>query len=128
MITHDLRVIADAILDKKGRDVVSLDLRPVGSAISDYFVICDGSSTTNVAAIADSILEKTREELGIKPLRMQGFENNFWIILDFGNIVVHVFQKEYRDFYRLEDLWADAPKKVYKERKAPAAKKKESDE
>jgi len=128
MITHDLRVIADAILDKKGRDVVSLDLRPVGSAISDYFVICDGSSTTNVAAIADSILEKAREELGIKPLRMQGFENNFWIILDFGNIVVHVFQKEYRDFYRLEDLWADAPKKVYKERKAPATKKKETDE
>lgn len=128
MITHDLRVIADAILDKKGRDVVSLDLRPVGSAISDYFVICDGSSTTNVAAIADSILEKTREELGIKPLRMQGFENNFWIILDFGNIVVHVFQKEYRDFYRLEDLWADAPKKVYKERKVSATKKKGADE
>lgn len=117
MITHDLRVIADAILDKKGQDVVSLDLRPVGSAISDYFVVCNGDSTTNVAAIADNIIKKVREELGLKPLRTQGLENNLWIILDYGNIVVHVFQTQYREFYRLEDLWADAPKKTYKYRK-----------
>ena len=121
MITHDLRVIADAIYDKKGQNVVSLDLRPVGSAISDYFVICNGDSTTNVAAIADNILKKVREELGIKPLRTQGLENNFWIILDYGHIVVHIFQTQYREFYRLEDLWADAPKKEYKYRK-PAKK------
>ena len=95
MITHDLRVIADAILDKKGQDVVSLDLRPIGTAISDYFVVCDGSSTTNVAAIADNIIRKTSEELNLKPVRMQGMENNFWIILDYGNIVIHIFQKEY---------------------------------
>ncbi|MGM9753614.1 MAG: ribosome silencing factor [Candidatus Cryptobacteroides sp.] len=117
MITHDLRVLADAILDKKGQNVVSIDLRPIGTAITDYFMICDGSSTTNVAAIADNILKEAREKLGIKPLRTQGMENNFWVILDFGNIVVHIFQKEYRDFYRLEDLWADAPQKTYKERK-----------
>ena len=123
MITHDLRVIADAILDKKGRDVVSLDLRPVGSAIADYFVICDGSSSTNVAAIADNILKLTKEELGLRPLRMQGMENAFWVILDYGHIVIHVFQKEYRDFYHLEDLWADAPKKTYNPRKVPAKNK-----
>lgn len=117
MITHDLRVLADAILDKKGQNVVSIDLRPIGTAITDFFMICDGSSTTNVAAIADNILKEAREKLGIKPLRTQGMENNFWVILDFGNIVVHIFQKEYRDFYRLEDLWADAPQKTYKERK-----------
>ena len=116
MITHDLRVIADAILDKKGENVVSIDLRPIGTAITDYFVICDGSSTTNVSAIADNILKEAREKLGLKPTRVQGLENNFWVILDFGNIVVHVFQKEYRDFYRLEDLWADAPHKTYKAR------------
>ena len=68
MITHDLRVIADAILDKKGQNVVSLDLRPVGSSIADYFVICDGGSTTNVGAIADNIMKMAREELGMKPL------------------------------------------------------------
>ena len=112
MITHDLRVIADAILDKKGQDVVSIDLRPIGSSIADYFVICNATSTTAVSANAD------------KPLRTQGMENNFWIILDYGHIVIHVFLTEYREFYRLEDLWADAPKKTYKYRK-PAAKKNE---
>ena len=117
MITHDLRVIADAIYDKKGQNVISLDLRPVGSAISDYFVVCNGDSTTNVAAIADNILKKVREELGMKPLRTQGLENNFWIILDYGHIVVHIFQTQYREFYRLEDLWADAPRKEYKFRR-----------
>ena len=123
MITHDLRVIADAILDKKGQNVVSLDLRPVGSSIADYFVICNGDSTTNVGAVADNIMKVAREELGMKPIRMQGLENNFWIILDYGHIVVHVFLTQYREFYRLEDLWADAPKKVYKERKRPSANK-----
>ena len=123
MITHDLRVIADAIIDKKGQNVVSLDLRPVGSSIADHFVICNGDSTTNVAAIADNIMKKAREELGLKPLRTQGLENDFWIILDYGNIVVHVFLTQYREFYRLEDLWADAPKKVWKERKKTAVKK-----
>ena len=123
MITHDLRVIADAIIDKKGQNVVSLDLRPVGSSIADHFVICNGDSTTNVSAIADNIMKKAREELGLKPLRTQGLENNFWIILDYGNIVVHIFLTQYREFYRLEDLWADAPRKVWKERRKVASRK-----
>lgn len=117
MITHDLRVIADAILDKKGQDVVSLDLRPVGTAITDYFVICNADSTTAVSAIADNILKEAKEQLGMKPIRTQGMENNFWIILDFGHIVCHVFLTQYREFYNLENLWADAPKKGYKFRK-----------
>lgn len=125
MITHDLRVIADAIQDKKGKDVISLDLRATDGAISDFFVICNGDSTTNVSAIADNILKETKEQLGIRPLRMQGMENNFWIILDYGNIVVHVFQTPYREFYRLEDLWADAPRKEYAVR--PASKRKKND-
>ena len=69
MITHELRVIADAILDKKGQNVISLDLREAGSSITDFFVICNGDSTTNVAAMADNIIFKVREELGWKPLR-----------------------------------------------------------
>lgn len=128
MITHDLRVIADAIIDKKGQNVVSLDLRPVGSSIADHFVICNGDSTTNVAAIADNIMKEAREQLGLKPLRTQGLENNFWIILDYGNIVVHIFLTQYREFYRLEDLWADAPKKVWKERRKVAGKKAAAEE
>lgn len=122
MITHDLRVIADAILDKKGQNVVSLDLRQIGSAITDFFVVCNADSTTNVAAIADNILKETNEKLSMKPLRMQGMENSFWIILDFGNIVVHVFQTPYREFYNLENLWADAQRKEYKYRKPRPAK------
>ena len=125
MITHDLRVIADAILDKKGQNVVSLDLRPIGTAITDFFVVCNADSTTNVAAIADNILKETNEKLGLKPIRMQGMENSFWIILDYGDIVAHIFLTEYRQFYRLEELWADAPQKEYKDR--PKTKKTKKD-
>lgn len=125
MITHDLRVIADAILEKNGQDVVSIDLRPVGSAIADYFVVCHASSTTTVSAITENIIKEAREKLDMRPIRTQGMENNFWIILDYGHIVIHVFLAEYREFYRLEDLWADAPKKTYKYRK-PSAKKKDN--
>lgn len=121
MITHDLRVMADAMLDKKAQNVVGIDLRPLGTAITDHFMICNGDSTTNVNAIADNVIEKMRLE-GRKPIRTQGMENNFWIILDYGDIVAHIFLTEYRDFYRLEELWADAPQKVYKDR--PASKRK----
>lgn len=122
MITHDLRVLADAALDKKAQDAVSLDLRPAGSSITDFFFICSADSTTNVSAITDNILKEAKEKLGMKPLRMQGLENNFWNIIDFGYIVVHVFLTEYREFYRLEDLWADAPRKQYKYR-SPSVRK-----
>ena len=122
MITHDLRLIADAIIDKKGENVVSLDLRRMDGAITDFFVVCDGSNTTQVGAIAANVAEKMQEE-GHTLWRSQGEGNNFWIIQDYGNIVVHIFLKQYRDFYRLEDLWADLPRKEYKERKKPAAKK-----
>ena len=124
MITHDLRLIADAAMDKKAQDVVSLDLRKMDGAITDFFVICDGSNTTQVGAIADNIAEKMQEE-GHTLYRSQGEGNNFWIIQDYGNIVVHIFLKKYRDFYRLEDLWADVPRKEHKERKKPASKKTE---
>ena len=116
MITHDLRLIADAIYDKKGQDVVSLDLRKIEGAITDFFVICDASNTTQVGAVADNVAEKMKEE-GHTLYRSQGEGNNFWIIQDYGNIVVHIFLKEYRDFYRLEDLWADVPRKGYQLRK-----------
>ncbi|MFA6858444.1 MAG: ribosome silencing factor [Bacteroidales bacterium] len=121
MITHDLRIIADAILDKKGQNVVSYDLRKVGTAISDYFIVCSATSTTAVRAISDNIIEKT-EEAGLQLLRSQGEENCFWIIQDYGNIVIHIFLEEYREFYRLDDLWADTPNKVYKERRKVNAK------
>ena len=124
MITHDLRVMADAMLDKKAQNVVGIDLRTLGTAITDFFMVCNADSTTNVNAIADNVIDKMRE-LGRKPLRTQGMENNFWIILDYDDIVAHIFLTEYRQFYRLEDLWADAPQKEYKDR--PKSKKTKKD-
>lgn len=113
MKINPVKVIADAMLDKKGKGVVSLDLRKIEGAISDYFIVCNADSTTNVASIADNVLVKMQEKCSRKVLRMQGLENDFWIILDYGEIVVHIFLTQYRDFYRLEDLWADAGRKEY---------------
>ena len=108
MDNNEIKVIADAMLEKKGADVVSLDLRNIGTAISDWFIVCNADSTTNVDAIADNVEEMMSEKCGRKVLRSQGRENSLWIILDYGDIVVHIFQTQYRQFYRLEDLWADA--------------------
>lgn len=110
-----LKVIADAMLEKKAQDVVSLDLRPIGTAISDYFIVCNADSTTNVVAIADNVEERMIEKCRRKVVRTQGKENAFWVILDYGDIVVHVFQTPYRSFYRLEDLWADAERTLYED-------------
>lgn len=104
----EVKTIAEAMLDKKAKNVCSLDLKEIGTSICDYFVICNADSTTNVLAIADNVEEEMIMKCNRKVLRMQGKENGFWIILDFSNIVVHIFQTEYREFYRLEDLWADA--------------------
>ena len=108
-----LKVIADAMLEKKAQDVVALDLKPIGTAISDYFIVCNADSTPAVAAIADNIEDRMIEKCGRKVIRTQGKENAFWVIMDYGEIVVHIFQTPYRAFYRLEDLWADAPREVY---------------
>lgn len=112
---NEIDIIAEAIMEKKGKRICSLDLRSVGTAISDHFVICNADSTTQVSAIADNIEERMIERAGRKVNRMQGKENGFWVILDYVDIVVHVFQTPYRDFYRLEDLWADAARRDYKD-------------
>ena len=113
MDNKELKVIADAMLEKKAQDVVSLDLKPIGTAISDYFIVCNADSTANVVAIADNIEDRMIEKCRRKVVRTQGKENAFWVILDYGDIVAHVFQTPYRAFYRLEDLWADADRTEY---------------
>jgi ribosome-associated protein len=111
----EIDTIVEAMLEKKAKNVCSLDLRKIGTAICDHFVICNANSTTGVAAIADNIEERMLEKRKRKVIRMQGKENAFWVIIDYGNIVVHIFLTEYRNFYRLEDLWADAIKKEYED-------------
>ena len=115
MIKKEIKVIADAMLDKKAQGVVSLDLRKVGCAIADHFVLCDAQSSTQVCAIADNVEEEMIVKLSRKPLRKQGMENGFWVILDYGETVVHIFQSDQRNFYRLEELWADASRKTFSE-------------
>lgn len=115
MDNKEIKVIADAMLEKKGQEVVSLDLRPIGTAISDYFIVCNADSTPAVVAIADNIEERMLEKCKRKVVRTQGKENAFWVIMDYGDVVVHIFQTAYRSFYRLEDLWADAERTVYED-------------
>ncbi len=112
---NEIDVIVNAILDKKGKNVCSMDLREVGSGICDYFVICNADSTVGVSAIADNIEDEMIVKCNRRLVRSQGKENSFWIIQDYGDIVVHIFLTEYREFYRLEELWSDCKKKVYEE-------------
>ncbi len=114
----EVGVIADAMLEKKAQDVVSLDLTKIGTAIADHFVICNADSTTQVVAISDYVEEMMEKEYGRSVLRKQGRENAFWIILDYSDIVVHIFKTDQRLFYRLEDLWADAVKTTYTDSEA----------
>ncbi|MCF0177526.1 MAG: ribosome silencing factor [Bacteroidales bacterium] len=111
----EIETIAEAMLEKKASNVVCLDLKKIGTAIADYFIVCNADSSTQVAAICDNIEDRMQQHCGRGSLRMQGKENGFWIILDFSNIVVHIFKTEYRDFYRLEDLWADAERRTFEE-------------
>ena len=112
-IQNEVKVIADAMLEKKGQEVLSLDLKKIGTAISDYFIVCNADSGTNVLAIADNVEDRMAEKCKRKVIRTQGRENALWVILDYGDIVVHVFQTAYRAFYRIEDLWADAERTDY---------------
>jgi ribosome-associated protein len=100
--------VISGIFEKKGLDVVKIDLRKLESRIADYFIICHGTSGTQVDSISDSVSETARKEAGEKPIRIEGLENCFWVLMDYGDVVVHIFQEEYRNFYSLESLWADA--------------------
>ncbi len=108
-----LEVIIESIQDKKGKKIVSIDLRKIENSIFDFFIICHGTSTTHVSAIADNIEIKPKELLGVKPAHVEGVQNSQWVLIDFSGIVVHVFLEEQRSFYRLEDLWADGKVKIY---------------
>lgn len=115
MTKDEVSVIAAAMLDKKAQHVCSLDLRKPGASICDYFVICHADSGTQVAAIADHVAAMMYVQCRRNPRCSQGKENAFWIIMDYGDIVVHIFQTAYRLFYRLEELWADAEVTHYTE-------------
>jgi ribosome-associated protein len=93
---------------KKGEHIVSLDLRKIPEAVADFFIICEASSTTQVKAIADHIEHLVKENCEEVPYRHEGMTAAHWVLVDYVNVVVHVFQTETRKFYRLEEMWSDA--------------------
>jgi ribosome-associated protein len=103
-----LESIIKGIFEKKGQNVLKIDLLKLENRITDYFVICHAASGTQVGAICDSVEDTVRKDTGEKPFHVEGLDNCFWVLLDFGNVIVHVFLEEYRKFYSLESLWADA--------------------
>lgn len=113
MLTLEAREIAllaaEAASEKKAADVVVLDVAET-LVITGYFVVATGSTDRHVRSIADEVEDQLREQGGIKPIGREGEREGRWVLLDFGDVVVHVFQPDERDFYRLEKLWADAPR------------------
>jgi ribosome-associated protein len=104
-----LETIIEAVKDKKGKNIVSLDMSAMDGAITSHFVICNADSTTQVAAIAAGIEQEVEQKLGTKVWRVDGAANALWIAMDYFDVVVHIFQTEMRAFYKLDELWADAP-------------------
>jgi len=107
--TDDLiAVIIKGIDDVKGEEIQLLDLREIENTVCDYFIICSGNSNTQVNAISNSIQKIVSKELKDKPWHIEGQGNAEWVLMDYVNVVVHIFQKQVRDFYDIESLWGDA--------------------
>ena len=102
------------MLEKKGNEIVRLDLRNIFSSVSDYFVICHADSATQVKAIANSVEEEIFKATRQEPWRKEGLEYGEWILLDYIDVVVHIFRTDKREYYGVEDLWGDADIKYYK--------------
>ena len=99
--------IIRGIFEKRGLDVVCIDLSHVENAVCDCFVICHGESNIQVNAIAESVEKETKKQYSVRPLSVEGMKNAEWVLLDYGQTVVHVFQKHVRMRYKLEELWGD---------------------
>ena len=102
------KAIIKAIKQHKGKEVVSLDLREIETAICDFFIICHGTSSTHLSSIVDNVRKDVSKLLKEKPWHTEGESNKEWILMDYFDVVVHIFNQEKRDFYKLENLWADA--------------------
>jgi len=111
---YSTQKLVDAVVlgmqEKKAKNIVVLNLKSTNNSLCDYFVICDAESTTQVDAIAGSVEFVVKKDMHENALHKEGFENAIWILLDYMDVIVHVFQRESRDFYNLEEFWADAEK------------------
>ncbi|MBW8358626.1 MAG: ribosome silencing factor [Weeksellaceae bacterium] len=100
--------IVDAIQDTKGEEIMIFDLSKIENSVAETFIICSGNSNTQVSAIAGNIEKKVRNELQERPWHVEGSENAMWVLVDYVSVVVHVFQKQVREYYDIEELWGDA--------------------
>ena len=106
-INNLIEKIVDGISDVKGQNIRMIDLRKIENRLCDFYIICSGSSNTHVSAILDSVKKKISKSLKEKPSHIEGEENAEWILLDYINVVVHIFQEQVREFYKIEELWGD---------------------
>lgn len=109
------RILVEAIQDKKGHKILSLDLREIEEATADYFIICQGTSPTQVSAIAENVVDQAFLEANERPIGKEGLSVGEWALVDFFNVVVHIFVEPARTKYALEDLWGDAKITEYEE-------------
>ena len=107
--------IVEALQDKKGRKIITMNLTGIQGSICQYFVICEGGSPTQVSALSDSVWDKVSDDLKEKPLGAVGMKESQWIAMDYGTVIVHIFLPELRSYYNLENLWADAEVKEFTE-------------
>ena len=107
------QIIIEAVQNKKAKNVVSLDLRKIDDAMADYFIICHGDSTPQVRGIVDEVVRQVKEKTGDMIHQPEGYQTLDWVLLDYFNIVVHVFLRDNRSIYQLEELWSDAEIKEY---------------
>ncbi len=108
-----VKTIVQAILDKKGEKVISLDLRKIPEAAADFFIVCEASSTTQVKAISDYVEDQVKILCGEMPYKHEGKTLAQWVLIDYVNVVVHVMHPESRKFYQLEEMWSDAPQQLH---------------
>ncbi|HWJ27935.1 MAG TPA: ribosome silencing factor [Flavisolibacter sp.] len=103
------KTIIRAIQDKKGENIISLDLRKIPEAVADFFIICEASNQPQIRAISDSVEEQVKKNCGESPYHYEGKQNLHWVLIDYINVVVHIMTAETRKFYKLEEMWSDAP-------------------
>lgn len=110
-----IKTIIAAIQEKKGTNIISLDLRKIDEAVSDFFIVCEADSQPQVRAIAENVEERVREKCDEKPYHKEGYQALQWVLIDYVNVVVHVMQPETRKFYKLEEMWSDAAAQEHEE-------------
>ena len=103
-----IKTIIAAIQEKKGENIISLDLRKINEAVADFFIVCEASNQPQVRAIADNVVDRVREKCEESPYHHEGYQQLQWVLIDYVNVVVHVMQQETRKFYQLEEMWSDA--------------------